>query len=122
MTKYRYADWLLRALMVTLFTLAGAMKLTAHPFELHGFARFGYETWFMYGIGLIEFAAAFALLHARLLLPSVALLAAVLVGAIASHLRVGDPLAEAAPAFIALAMLVVLAGLHWPGRRSAQGA
>jgi uncharacterized membrane protein len=105
-------DWVLRGLMVVLFTVAGVMKLTAHPFEVHGFAHFGYAPWFMYAIGLVEFVGAFALLHARLLLPSVAVLGAVLVGAVASHLRVGDPLPMALPALVALAMLAALAAIH----------
>ncbi len=109
---FRKLDWVLRGLMVVLFSIAGAMKLTAHPFELHGFAHFGYPLWFMYAIGVIEFAAAFALLHARLLLPSAALLGAVLVGAVVSHLRVGDPLPMALPAVISLAILAGLAALH----------
>jgi uncharacterized membrane protein len=105
-------DWVLRGLMVVLFTVAGVMKLTAHPFEVYGFAHFGYAPWFMYAIGLVEFVGAFALLHARLLLPSVAVLGAVLVGAVASHLRVGDPLPMALPALVALAMLAALAAIH----------
>jgi uncharacterized membrane protein YphA (DoxX/SURF4 family) len=105
-------DWVLRGLMVVLFTVAGVMKLTAHPFEVHGFAHFGYAPWFMYAIGLVEFVGAFALLHARLLLPSIAVLGAVLVGAVASHLRVGDPLPMALPAMVALAMLAGLAAIH----------
>jgi uncharacterized membrane protein YphA (DoxX/SURF4 family) len=105
-------DWVLRGLMVVLFTVAGVMKLTPHPFEVHGFAHFGYAPWFMYAIGLVEFVGAFALLHARLLLPSVAVLGAVLVGAVASHLRVGDPLPMALPALVALAMLAALAAIH----------
>ncbi|MGX9965458.1 DoxX family protein [Roseomonas sp. F4] len=109
---FRKLDWVLRGLMVVLFSIAGAMKLTAHPFELHGFAHFGYPLWFMYAIGVIEFAAAFALLHARLLLPATALLGAVLVGAVVSHLRVGDPLPMALPAVISLAILAGLAALH----------
>lgn len=112
-TVLRYSDGTLRALLVPLFVLAGAMKLTAHPFELHSFAHFGYATWFMYAIGLIEFGAAFALLRAELIQPAMALLAAVLVGAIASHVSVGDPILAAAPAVIILAMLGGLAAAHW---------
>jgi hypothetical protein len=118
----RITDWTLRGVLVTLFALAGAMKLTAHPFELQGFAHFGYPTWFMYAIGVIEFAAAFALLHARLLLPALATLGAVLIGAIVSHLRVGDPFALALPAVIALSLLIGVAALHRTGRRMTEMA
>ncbi|WP_439594679.1 DoxX family protein [Falsiroseomonas sp.] len=115
-TSFQRLDWVLRGLMVVLFTIAGAMKLTAHPFELHGFAHFGYPLWFMYAIGIIEFAGGFALLHRRLLLPAAALLGLVLVGAVASHLRVGDPLPMALPALVSLAILAGLAALHRRGR------
>lgn len=115
----RYGDWTLRGLMVTLFTIAGAMKLTSHPFELNAFAHFGYDTWFMYAIGLIEFVAAFAILHARLMLPAIALLAAVLIGAVASHVQAGDPPEATIPAVIALAILASLALIYRSGRSSA---
>ena len=110
----RYSDWILRALLVVLFAVAGIMKLIAHPFEVHGFARFGYDSWFMYAIGIIELGAALALLHARSLLPAVALLGTVLVGAVYSHWRVGDPPVMTLPALIVLALLAALAAIHWP--------
>lgn len=114
MNAMRYGEWLVRGLVVLLFTLAGAMKLTAHPFELRGFAHFGYELWFMYLIGALELGCAFALLQVRLILPAAGLLTMILAGAIASHMLVGDPLQAAAPALIALTMLAVLAIIHRP--------
>lgn len=112
----RGLDWTLRGLLVVLFILAGAMKLTAHPFEIASFAHFGYPTWFMLAIGAVELAGGLALLHARLVLPSAALLAAVLLGAVVSHMRVGDPPEAVLPAVVALAILVAVAAMHLPGR------
>ena len=112
-----WSDRVLRTLLVVLFTIAGAMKLTAHPFEIHGFEHFGYAPWFMYVIGVLEFAGAFALLHRRTLQPAAALMAAILVGAVISHLRVGDPVPMAIPALVALGMTLSLMLLHRrPGR------
>ncbi|GGD26282.1 DoxX family protein [Aureimonas glaciei] len=110
----QYGEWVLRGLMVLLFTLAGSMKLTAHPFEIHAFAHFGYDEWFMYAIGAIELAGGFALLQRRLMIGAVALLSAVLVGAIASHQMAGDPIVAAVPAMFALALMAGLAVIHWP--------
>ena len=111
---FRYSDWILRVLLVILFGAAGIMKLIEHPFELRSFAHFGYSSWFMYAIGILELAAALLLLDTRFILPAAALLGAVLVGAIYSHLMVGDAFIIMAPAVIALVMLAGLVALHWP--------
>ena len=113
----RRVDVILRALLVALFTIAGAMKLTAHPFEVQGFQHFGYAPWFMYAIGIIEFAGAFALLHVRLLPAASATLGAVLIGAVWSHLKAADPLAMTIPALVMLLMLAWLATIHMSGRK-----
>jgi hypothetical protein len=113
----RYTDIVLRGLMVALFTIAGAMKLTAHPFEVHGFAHFGYAPWFMYVIGAIEFVAAFALLNRRTIAPATAILIVVLIGAVGSHLRVGDPIPMMLPAIISLLVLVTLGFIRRPRTR-----
>lgn len=113
---------MLRALLVTLFAIAAAMKLTFHPFETQAFDHFGYAMWFMLAIGVIELTGAFALLHDRLLMPAAGLLGAVLLGALFSHMRVGDPPAAMIPALVALALLAELALLHRPSlRRTSAG-
>lgn len=118
----RRVDVILRALLVALFTIAGAMKLTAHPFEVHGFEHFGYPPWFMYAIGLLEFIAAFALLHARLLPAAAAALGAVLIGAVFSHLKAGDALVLTVPAIVMLLMLAWLLAIHMSGRQVTERA
>jgi putative oxidoreductase len=117
-----WSDRVLRTLLVALFTIAGAMKLTAHPFEIHGFEHFGYAPWFMYLIGALEFLGAFALLHRRTLLPAAGLMAVILVGAVYSHINAGDPLPMTIPALVALGMTLALMALHRRPARMAVAA
>lgn len=63
----------------------------------------------MYAIGLVELAGRLALLSRRAAAPAALLLMAVMVGAIASHLRVGDPVSTAAPAAVPLILLGAVA-------------
>lgn len=116
-TSRGFAPWLeavLRALIIGLFALAGAMKLTLHPFETEAFAHFGYASWFMFLIGAIEFFGAFALLRRPLIMPTLALFAAVLVGAIVSHAHAGDPPIALIPPAALLLMVASVAVLRVP--------
>ena len=110
----RRAERVLRAAVTAVFLAAAGMKLAAVPFEVEGFARFGYAPWFMVAIGAAQFVGA-ALLWIRGWTGLAALgLGAMMVGAVASHLRAGDPVAMAVPAMV---LAVVLAGMAFARRR-----
>ena len=67
------------------------------------------NTWFMYLIGLGQLAGA-VLLWVRGWTGFAAFgLSAMMVGAVASHLRVGDPVAMATPAMVLVAVLFAMA-------------
>lgn len=99
----------LRALLAAVFALAGILKLAAVEFEVQGFAHFGYAPWFMYAVGALELLGGLALLLRRFAAPAALPLAAVMVGAAASHLRAGDGVAMALPALVLLALLALVA-------------
>ncbi len=105
----RIGGLVLRGLLTALFVAAGGMKLAAVPFEVAGFAHFGYPLWFMYGVGAAQLLGAALLWGRGTVAYGALLLAAVMMGAAFSHLRAGDPVAMALPAFGLLGLLLGLA-------------
>ena len=86
------------------FLAAGGQKLVGSEGQKKDFARFGYPAWFMYFTGAMEvtgavgmFAGVFAPVWGAL---AGLLLAAVMVGAVATHIRVGDPVKNVVPASV----------------------
>ena len=98
----------LRSLLAAVFVVAGTMKLAATEFEVQGFAHFGYAPWFMYAVGIVELAGGLALLPRHVASPAALALAAVMLGAAASHLRAGDGVLLALPATVLLALLIAV--------------
>ena len=54
----RRGGLLLRGLLTVVFVAAAGMKFAAVPFEVAGFARFGYPLWFMYAVGAAQLVGA----------------------------------------------------------------
>lgn len=111
---------ILRALLTVVFLAAANMKFAAVPFEVAGFERFGYPLWFMFAVGTAQLAGAVMLWRNGLVSYGALLLAAIMVGAVASHLRAGDALPVALPAMVLLVLLVGVAyrwrhRAAWPG-------
>lgn len=79
------------------------------------FAAYGFPAWFCYLVGALKIGAAFALLAAiwlqSLLLPAAALVAVLMAGAVAMHLRVRDPLVKSAPALAMLLLCTAMCAL-----------
>lgn len=117
MTERRWisgAGLALRGALTLLFLVAAGMKLAALEFEVAGFTRFGYAPWFMYAVGVAQLAGAI-LLWVRGWIGLAALgLGAMMIGAVASHLRAGDPPTMALPAAV---LVLVLFGLAYARRR-----
>lgn len=103
----------LRGLLTVVFLVAAGMKFTAVPFEVEGFARFGYPLWFMYAVGAAQLLGAVLLWTRRHVAYGALLLAVVMIGAVGSHLRAGDPLLMPVPAAV---LFVLLAGLAYARR------
>lgn len=111
--RARIGSVILRGALTVMFLLAAGMKLTAVPFEVAGFAKFGYPLWFMYLVGVLQLIGAALLWMRGFVGVGASLLTIVMVGAVGSHLRADDPVLMAVPAFV---LLVLLAGLAYARR------
>ncbi len=78
------------------------------------FAAYGLPAWFVYAIGALKVSSALALIAGiwlpALVLPAAALICILMLGALAMHARIRDPLARSLPA---LGMLVLCLVIGW---------
>ncbi len=100
--------WLLR------FNKATAYRGGKASSMLEEFAAYGLPAWSCYLVGFLKVASAFALLagllYPVLILPAASVVAALMVGAIAMHIKVADPFKKSLPALsmLTLSLLMVL--------------
>jgi len=100
----------------------------AHDAEMRQFfLASGYPIWFMYVVMSVEIAGALALLTQRMRPIAAVLLGAVMVGAIATHWRNGDPFPDSLDALRMLLLVACFPVLEWqhsvgrPHQRRPQG-
>jgi hypothetical protein len=110
--------WVVAIMLAGAFLLTGGIKLIGSPDMIASFARWGYGTWFMYGIGVIEVLSAIALL-----IPPIAFFGAlgilgVMVGALVTHVSAG----EYAMIVVPIALGAMAAWLAWTRRPTRVGA
>lgn len=79
------------------------------------FAAYGLPVWFCYLVGFLKVGSALALLAGiflpELVFPAAAIIAVLMAGALAMHVKVKDPVIKSLPALLVLVMcLVILAG------------
>lgn len=91
---------------------AGSSKLAGAQQMRDNFDRFGYPRWFMYSTGAVEVVGAFGIL-AGIFVPVLAfwgglLLAATMVGAVFTHLRMKDVGSKIAPPAILLVLTIIV--------------
>lgn len=76
------------------------------------FAAYGLPGWFTYVVGFLKVAAALCLLIGIrfhfLVLPAAALIAVLMIGALAMHAKVRDPLKKSLPALSVLVMSLLI--------------
>lgn len=102
----------LRGLVGVAMAAEGVLKLTGvHGPE--GFEQFGYPSWLHGVVGALELLGGAALLVGlaaghRVSLAGGLLVTGVLVGAVVSHLRVGDSVGETAPAVVLLVLAILV--------------
>lgn len=100
--------WLLRLDKKTAYRGGSARNMREE------FAAYGLPAWFMWLVGFLKVIAALALLAGiflpALVLPAAALVGVLMLGAVAMHLKAGDPLLKSLPAaaVLALALFLVL--------------
>ena len=106
--------WLLRFNKPTAYRGGKAVNL---PGE---FAVYGLPVWSCYLVGFLKVASAIALLAGLLypapVLPAALIVALLMAGALAMHVKVGDPFKKSVPALSVLALCVIIIAGHWPGR------
>lgn len=99
--------WLLRANRSTEYRGADARNMREE------FAAYGLPAWMVVVVGTLKVGVALALLagirYPVLVLPAALLLCALMLGALAMHFRIHDPLRKSAPAAAMLALAVVIA-------------
>ena len=82
------------------------------------FATYGLPAWSCYLVGLLKVGSAIALLagfiEPAFIFPAALIVALLMVGAVAMHLKVKDPAKKSVPALIMLALCLVLLAGTWP--------
>lgn len=91
----------------------GGAKVTHQEDQVEDFQRFGYPRWFRIVTGIVEIMAGIGLLAGLLWWPELAwggglLLSGVMIGAVVTHIRAGDPLSKTA---VPAVLFVLTAGL-----------
>ena len=105
------SPFLIRGLCVSvsLAFLATELGKLAHDSEMRAFfAASGYAVWFLYAVIAFETIGAFALLAPGVRLVAAAGLALVMVGAIATHAKNGDPATDSLEAAHLLVLLLCI--------------
>lgn len=104
--------WVVAIMLAGAFLLTGGMKLVGSPDMVAAFQHWGYGATFMYGVGVVEVAAAIAML-----LPATAFFGAIvivleMIGAAYTHLT----MAEWGLFPVPIAMAAMAAWLAWARR------
>jgi uncharacterized membrane protein YphA (DoxX/SURF4 family) len=104
--------WLLR------FNKATAYRGGAATSMKDEFAAYGLPAWSCYVVGILKVGSALALLagllYPVLVLPAAVIVAVLMAGAVAMHLKVGDPFKKSVPALSVLALCTLIIAGHWP--------
>ena len=99
--------WLLRFNQSTSYRGGGAGTMVEE------FAAYGLPVWFAYLIGSLKIGAALALIAGiwfpALVLPAAALICILMLGALAMHVKIGDPVKKSLPALGMLGLCAVIA-------------
>jgi len=106
-----------QGLLVVAMGVAGSAKLVGTESEVEGFERFGYPQWFRLLIGVVELLGAAGLVAGILPSKTVALVAGgviaiVMVGAMATLLRAGDPPSALIPVATVFVLSLVVIVYH----------
>ena len=101
--KRVWASRILAALPIAFLTLDAVIKLARLAPAIKGTVQLGYQPSVVFGIGLVEIVCVLAYAIPRTAIVGAVLLTGYLGGAVATHVRVGDPLAThiLAPLYIA---------------------
>ncbi len=103
--------WLLRFNKSTAYRGGTAANM------LEEFAAYGLPAWSCYLVGFLKVASALALLtgliYPAVILPAAIVVALLMSGAVAMHLKVGDPIKKSVPALSVLVLSAIIIAGHW---------
>jgi uncharacterized membrane protein YphA (DoxX/SURF4 family) len=105
MTKAEWIGWVMTILAALVFALSGVMKLLRSPQVVQGFGHLGWPESMIFTVGILEVTSVVLYLIPRLSVLGAIVLTGFLGGAIATHLRIGEP----------VVMHIVLGLLIWGG-------
>jgi len=98
--------WLLRFFRGTPYRGGNARNMREE------FAAYGLPAWCTYLVGALKVGAALCLLAGvgvpRLVFPAALVVCVLMVGALAMHLKIGDPVKKSVPALVVLAMSALI--------------
>jgi hypothetical protein len=104
--------WLLRFNKSTAYRGGTAANM------LEEFAAYSLPAWSCYLVGFLKVASAFALLagllYPVLVLPAAIVIALLMAGALAMHVKVGDPFKKSLPALSVLLLSAIIIAGRWP--------
>jgi uncharacterized membrane protein YphA (DoxX/SURF4 family) len=105
--------WLIRSFKPTRYRGGDAVTLSEE------FKAYGLPTWFFYLVGTLKIASALMLLVGfwvpSLVQPAAFTVLGLMVGALAMHVRVKDPMLRSVPALSMLIMCALLVTLNYTG-------
>lgn len=87
-----WGGWALTILPAAVLLLSGFMKVLKPEFIVNGFAHMGWPSELALGLGLVEIACTILYLIPRTAVLGAILLTGYLGGAVATHLRIGEPI------------------------------
>ena len=106
------AGWIIGIVAVAFLVMSGVVKLVRPDLFVVGFTRFGYDQSVVLPLGVVQLVCTVLYLFPRTAVLGAVLLTGYMGGAIATHLRVGDPY------FVQLGIGVLLwLGLYLRDRR-----
>ncbi len=106
------ALWIVTVLLAVAFVLAGVPKVLRMPVWVEMFDNWGYATWFLVAIGVLEILGGVLLLVPRVAFPGAVLLGVIMLGACYTHVANG----EASEALRPLLYLVFVVIVGWARR------
>jgi len=87
-----WGGWALTILPAAVLILSGFMKVLKPEFIVTGFAHMGWPSELAVGLGIVEITSAVLYLIPRTAVLGAILLTGYLGGAVATHLRIGEPI------------------------------
>lgn len=111
----RVTLWIVSIVVAAMFIMAGGTKLAGLPMHVEHFQKWGYPDWFRILIGIAEVAGGVGLLIPRVASFAAAGLAAIMLGAVYTHLAHDEATQVFAPG-VFLSVFGALTYARWPRR------